>query len=76
MSLDRSWGTIVWQIPGKLLHRVLGKMSPSRASQKDSTALIRHKETKNSQMPSCLSHTGKEVAVRTGGTQDVCSHDK
>lgn len=43
MSSDRSWGTPVWRIPGKL-HRVLGKMSLSRASHKDSTALVRHEE--------------------------------
>lgn len=43
MSSDRSWGTPVWRIPGKL-PRALGKMSLSRASHKDFTALVRDEE--------------------------------
>lgn len=57
----------------KQLCRVLRKMKLSVDSHSESTALITHREQSDVFL---WSHTGKEVAVRTGRTQDVCGHDR
>lgn len=62
-------------VPGvfQQLYRVLRKMSLSLALQ---TVYGSDKTQRTVRCLPVWSHTGQEVAMRTGGTEEACGHDK